>query len=574
MKTIYRLFIGIFILILNSNEIKAQIDSTTFYTNEGSLFCQVPAIPTFNINYYGNFQHIADFNVDFGDGQSAQFSSGTGYFNHVFTHSYSTAGSYQATLTITESGQIFTCTIPIIISNTCGVVSGNIYNDFNNNCTLDGGETAYSYQRADLYQNNQFIEYVYSDISGQYEFPNVPIGYNYTVYPRNQYSPSINLIDFCPQSIQINTIPSTSNNFGYYCSPTGFNFASIIHPTGCIPGQSRVMGVTTYNFTCNSPLTATVKILLDPLLTYDNSVTSSIPITISGDTLIYQVTFNSNAFVSNYFNVITSTTATIGDTVCVNILTTPIIGDLNPNNNTGEFCFPVVTSWDPNDKAVFPRGAGAAGNISPTQELIYTINFQNTGTYYAYNIYIDDTLDSDLDINSLRILSSSHYMYTTWPAPNVIRFNFENIFLPDSSIDLNGSMGHVVYSIDPKPALPIGTQITNSAAIYFDYNAPVITNSTLNTISMPTQIQITPELQSTFDVYPNPVVNDAIILINNTGIYSIEVVNITGEIIKTISDISSGESYINLKELGSGIYLIRLVDNNNQTTGLKKIVVQ
>jgi len=382
------------------------------------------------------------------------------------------------------------------------------------------------------------------------------------------------LIDYCPLSIPVTTVPSTSLNFGHYCPTAGNDYASIIHSAGFVPGQSRVIPIQIFNLTCSSGGTATVKIIPDPLLTYDNTIAPSTPVTISGDTIIFQVTLGSNFSVYNYFYFTTATTATIGDTLCVDLITTPAIGDLNPANNYGEFCFPVTSSYDPNDKLVYPRGTGAAGNIAADQELTYTIDFQNTGTEYAYNIHVDDTLDADLDINTFRVLSSSHYMYVTWPAPNVVRFNYDNVYLPDSSMDLLGSMGHVIYSIGPVSGIAIGTQITNSAAIYFDYNAPVITNNTLNTISSTAVVPVIPELSSSFDVYPNPAVNDVNIRINKQGIFSVEILNMTGDVVKTISNINTGERTVSMSEFGSGIYLVRLLDGNNQTSGFKKIIVQ
>lgn len=46
------------------------------------------------------------------------------------------------------------------------------------------------------------------------------------------------------------------------------------------------------------------------------------------------------------------------------------------------------------------------------------------------------------------------------------------------------SNGFVAYTIQLKSNLPAGTQITNNADIYFDFNAPIETNTTLNTIQI------------------------------------------------------------------------------------------
>jgi hypothetical protein len=80
-------------------------------------------------------------------------------------------------------------------------------------------------------------------------------------------------------------------------------------------------------------------------------------------------------------------------------------------------------------------------------------------------------------------LASSHEMYTEIGAAHAVSFNFDNIHLPDSISDTNGSSGFVVYEIDQLPYLFPGTPISNKAEIYFDFNPAIVTNEVLNTIS-------------------------------------------------------------------------------------------
>lgn len=63
-----------------------------------------------------------------------------------------------------------------------------------------------------------------------------------------------------------------------------------------------------------------------------------------------------------------------------------------------------------------------------------------------------------------------------------VEFRFENILLPDSNVNELESHGFVEYSIMPKKGLPPLAKIGSPAAIYFDFNAPIITNDVLNTI--------------------------------------------------------------------------------------------
>jgi uncharacterized repeat protein (TIGR01451 family) len=138
-------------------------------------------------------------------------------------------------------------------------------------------------------------------------------------------------------------------------------------------------------------------------------------------------------------------------------------------------------SWDPNSKAVYPQGDGPEHIIHRDDTLLYSIDFQNTGTAPAFDIVIYDTLDGDLDLSSVVPGPSSH--------PNTFSVNgrelswrFSDINLPDSTHNEPESHGFVSYFIRPTASVAEGAVITNRAAIVFDTNEPVLTNTVLNTI--------------------------------------------------------------------------------------------
>ena len=49
--------------------------------------------------------------------------------------------------------------------------------------------------------------------------------------------------------------------------------------------------------------------------------------------------------------------------------------------------------------------------------------------------------------------------------------------MPYEAIDEPGSNGHVSFKIKPKDNVQIGDIIENKAYIFFDFNAPIITNT-------------------------------------------------------------------------------------------------
>ncbi len=141
-------------------------------------------------------------------------------------------------------------------------------------------------------------------------------------------------------------------------------------------------------------------------------------------------------------------------------------------------CTETTAAVDPNDKQGFPLGYGPEHYIRPGTELEYMIRFQNTGTDTAFTVRIVDTLSSWLDPATIRPGVSSHPYQFNLTGPGIVEFLYENILLPDSNVNQAASNGFVKFSIYPKADAPLETLIENDAAIYFDFNEPVITNTT------------------------------------------------------------------------------------------------
>ncbi len=175
-------------------------------------------------------------------------------------------------------------------------------------------------------------------------------------------------------------------------------------------------------------------------------------------------------------------------------------------------CQENVGSYDPNDKQAFPVGYGAPHFITDSTDLEYLIRFQNTGTDTAFNIVIRDAISPHLNIETLRPGAASHpYRYDIEPG-NIAVFHFENIMLPDSNVNEAASHGFIKFNIEQKENNPIGTHIMNDAAIYFDFNEPIITNTVFHTIGEDFMGVVTSVITSSeaiesgvsVNVFPNP----------------------------------------------------------------------
>jgi hypothetical protein len=150
---------------------------------------------------------------------------------------------------------------------------------------------------------------------------------------------------------------------------------------------------------------------------------------------------------------------------------------------TSVYCREVTSSYDPNDKAALPAGYGVEHFLERSQDLSYTIRFQNTGTDTAFTVLLVDTLSAWLDPTTIRPGAASHPYTWTLSGPGIVTFRFDDILLPDSNVNEPASHGFVQFTISQRPDLADGTVIENFADIYFDYNAAVRTNTVFHTIS-------------------------------------------------------------------------------------------
>ena len=246
-------------------------------------------------------------------------------------------------------------------------------------------------------------------------------------------------------------------------------------------------------------------------------------------------------------------------------------------------CQENIGSYDPNDKQAFPVGYGAPHFITDSTDLEYLIRFQNTGTDTAFTVVIRDTISPHLNIETLRPGVASHDYRYDIEESNIAVFHFENIMLPDSNVNEAASHGFIKFDINQKQNNPIGTHIMNDAAIYFDFNEPIITNTVFHTVGedfmgLVTSIITPPEVSEvgiSVNVFPNPF--DEYTRFEVKG-------EITQELHLSLYDMMGREvlqqkathqQHITIKRnnLTPGVYVFRLMDEKQQlATG--KLVIQ
>ncbi len=160
-----------------------------------------------------------------------------------------------------------------------------------------------------------------------------------------------------------------------------------------------------------------------------------------------------------------------------------------------------------------PKGYDVAYHyVSPQTDLDFLIRFTNTGNDTVQLITIRDTLSAALDPATVHPGAASHPYQLDIYGDGIIQFTLPNVnLLPDSS----ANEGFVRFRVSQKPNLdPCGTVIFNSAAVYFDFNAPQHTNETFHTVCSFDSFIVVKTMEyfvpnADLKVYPNPMVDGA-----------------------------------------------------------------
>jgi hypothetical protein len=541
----------------------------TYASDSDSLnyYCSAPSTIYFYV--YGSAGGYttgdsAEININFGDGTDTTFMTeiypSQSYFYGSAQHVYNAPGAYSCQYIATgPDGSTDTLIVydEVIISNTCGAIAGQVYLDANGNCIFDTGDTPIPYYTITVSNGTQNVAYAWTDSLGYYSV-NVPSGYTYTVALDQNYYYGQTFDITCPSSgsYTVSSVPVSNIDFGLICQE-GYDLTGYISGWGFRPGFDASIWFDVWNMRC-FPVNGQAKLVLDPLLTYVSS--SPAPDAIIGDTLIYDFSNILNGYWNYpyfYLTVSTSLNANIGDSVCLQLIIEPILGDSVPGNNIINACYPVQNSWDPNMKEVSPVGKNASGDILANTDMTYTVHFQNTGTAVAYDIILVDTLDSDLNASSLQIVGSSHPMSFNLMSGNIMKFTFNNIMLPDSGSNQQASHGYVIYKVKQNADLPMGTEITNTAGIYFDFNPAVVTNQTLNTISTAAGINDSYKTES-LSIFPVPA--DKILSLNIPSSVDqalLQIRDLEGRVIYK-QYVSGGILGINVEKFKPGVYTVML----------------
>lgn len=459
-------------------------------------------------------------------------------------------------------------------------IRGTVFNDTNANCLYDSTDVFLRNIPVREYDNSgNFLGLSYQSSYGSVKMPYS--FYNDTgAYTLKIDTTNMPFIAQCiyPGLDSIVTLTSalpadTSVNFNITCKPGSDLSAHSIYRSGwAFPGMSHTVKVTAgemvqqfYNLNCVANVAGQVVVNFSGPVAYLSTLSTIQPSSVFGNSITYNISDFSTVDIYDDFLIAltTNTNATIGDTICVDV-SVVAAGDNNLSNNQKHYCYHVTNSFDPNIKETYPE------NVMPGYNdwFYYTIHFQNTGNAMAHNISLTDTLSSNLDVSTFERINYSHDNSTVLSG-NVLQFDFNNINLPDSSSNSSRSIGYVQYRVKPKTNLPAGTVIDNRAFIYFDYNAPIITNTSHNTYLSITSIK--ENINNEFTVFPNPTNGIVTITSKTLTPMNIMVYNVIGDMVYE-SKATQTKTQLDLGYLSNGVYFIKVSLQNGKAATYKLVI--
>jgi uncharacterized repeat protein (TIGR01451 family) len=372
-------------------------------------------------------------------------------------------------------------TVPFFVSSSCTFSSGGTYNTIRGKISIDLDLNGCDIADPGMYDvpirindgtGNSIIRY--SSPDG--EFRHYPYAGNFTVAPYFLYA----YFNLSPSSANIvfDTANSLIDTVDFCIATAG------IHPdldVSFLPvfGLPRPGFASTYKLLYrnrgNTSITGNVQLNFDnSKMTFGSA--SVTPTTQSPGQLAWNYSnlapFQSGSIIVS-FTILPPPINNLDDTLTWLAVINPVAGDDTPYDNS--FILPqrVVGSFDPNDKQCLE---GSKLDITRIGEYLhYVVRFQNEGTATATFIVVADTLSSKYDWESFDFLGSSHPCHVKRMGDK-LEFYFENINLPQAAVNEPGSHGFVAFRIKPRNNIMLEDSLNNKAAIYFDFNPPVITN--------------------------------------------------------------------------------------------------
>jgi hypothetical protein len=445
--------------------------------NNGSISGEVTVVTTPTISEDSwTVRAVDDVGLQVAPIPNLPFHAGTETFQIVGLHPGDWTLRFTSIESMGSAQQPCVIDVPVTVPDlgtACATVSGTVHYETDVDCLQDGLEVGIPYQ---LLKATPGPVYGITSSNGAYSIA-LPFG----SYALEQLNPDA--VQLCPTASPIPFTVSSGNNAVLNIADSTLSpFDLSVY---ALQGISRVgfpftFSVRLINNTGASGENVNVTFTHDPLFTFISGTND--PVATPG-----QVQWNIPVIAPFEQRWLQFTVQVPPDPQLLGLVhswsatATSTSNESNTANNTDTGQGTIVASYDPNDKV------GTANNSQSTEHyyldqdlwIDYVVRFQNTGNDTAFTVVIRDVIEQDLDIESLQILGASHAFIPSFGEGRELVFTFPNILLPDSTTDLLASQGFVAFRMKPRIGLLPGDLIENSAAIYFDFNEPIITETSV-----------------------------------------------------------------------------------------------
>ena len=451
-----------------------------------------------------------------------------------------------------------------VVSSYCSFIPGGDYNTVtgvvkwdseDNGC--DSSDSNFPYNTLMLLSNGTSSSGTFLNVNGNYTLY-AETG-NYTLTPQLEQPTYFNIN---PTSATFNfpTLDNATQTENFCLTPNGFHpdLEVIITPIGVArPGFNSYYKIV-YKNKGNQQLDGIVNLTFDDART---DLISSVPIT--DNQQVGSLTWNFNNlhpfetrtidFILNLNTPLENPALNNGDILNFITTTSSVIGEGTSYDNTFELNQTIVNSYDPNDKTCLEGNTITPESIG--KYVHYNINFENIGTANAVNIVVKDIIDTTkFDVNSLQLLYASHAVETKISG-NKVEFIFKNINLPSSIQNPIGGHGNVLFKIKTLPTLVVGDEVSNTANIFFDYNAPIQTNEARTTIATLSKDDFTKD--ETITIAPNPARN-TITVSSKNKLKSVLLFDVQGRLLQTVLE-HNKTTTLDISNQASGVYFLKVI---------------
>ena len=229
----------------------------------------------------------------------------------------------------------------------------------------------------------------------------------------------------------------------------------------------------------------------------------------------------------------------------------------------------------------YPKGY-KSDTIAANTDLKYHILFQNNSADTITRVVIRDTLSAYLDVTTIEAGSSSHlYDYRVYEN-GIVKFIFDDINLPPSSVDEAGSKGFVQFKVAQQPDVPSCTEIFNQAIMYVGYEEPYLTDWTLHTscgeltnfVDVILADEEIPVQGVEISTFPNPFIGGTTIEIKGLDFHQVQltIYDNNGRQVRQES-FSGNQHHIERGNLLPGVYYLN-IEADGQLLKVGKVIVK